>query len=224
MKKIILSVLFSLNNNSIQSAAKKPINPPQASAKTPSFQDLKNLFETTRLDTKAFNTIFPQIKDGLTLDQINTIKRLNSNQKSRWVTNIAKTLEALADQKKQSDVDSSSLQDSLEQEQGSFARLNELLSDPEVFIKRLRKSHAKITNPEIETLMYNNRLGFCDPEIEDALNRILQQRNTEMLSSLQESLQESTQGPSPEPSERALITQEPGLTAGQLQDLADALN
>jgi hypothetical protein len=221
MKKIILFLLSILSNQYIQSA--NALSPQLLSVKKrPNFESLKSLFGTTRFDRREFNAIFPQIKDDLTLDQIDTIRRLNGNQKSRWTKKIAEILEKLDTQKRQGPVDSSSLQDSLEQEQGSFVRLNESLSDPEAFIKILGR--GKLTFEEIESLQANNRLGLNFSEIEDALNKILQQRNAEMLSSLQESLQESTQGPSPEPLQRAIIAaQEPGLTPQQSQDLADAL-
>ena len=209
MKKIILFVLFSLNNNFIQSAARKPITPPQASASTPSFQDLKNLFETTRLDTGAFNTIFPAVRGSLTLDQIATITRLNSNQKSKWATNIAKILEKLDTEKRQGYVDRSSLEDSLEQEQSSFAALNQLLSDPSSFIKKLGISYKKLTCEEIETLIANNLLGLNDSDIEAAL---------------QESLQKSREERFSESSGRAVIAQQSTLTPDQLEDLQDALN
>ncbi|NBP00961.1 MAG: hypothetical protein EBU90_12655 [Proteobacteria bacterium] len=224
MKKIILFVLFSLNNNFIQSAARKPINPPQASASTPSFQDLKNLFETTRFNPRAFNTIFPAVKGTLTLDQIATITRLNSNQKSEWATNIAKILEKLYTQKRQGCVDRSSLEDSLEQEQSSFAALNQLLSDPSSFIKKLEISDKKLTCEEIETLKANNLLGFNDPDIKAALQRLLDTKLAQMLSSLQESLQESREEPLSESSERAVIAEQSTLTPDQLKDLQDALN
>ena len=224
MKKIILFVLFSLNNNFIQSAARKPINPTQASASTPTFQDLKNLFKTTRLDTGAFNTIFPAVRGSLTLPQIDTIRRLNSNQKSKWATNIAKILEKLDTEKRQGCVDRSSLQDSLEQKQSSFAALNELLSDPSSFIEKLGISDKKLTCEEIETLKANNLLGFNDSDIEAALQRLLDTKLAQMLSSLQESLQESREERFSESSERAVIAQQSTLTPDQLKDLQDALN
>ncbi len=214
MKKIILFVLFSLNNNFIQSAARKPINAPQASASTPSFQDLKNLFETTRLDPGAFNTIFRAVRGSLTLDQIATITRLNSNQKSQWATNIAKILEKLDTKKRQGCVDRSSLQDSLEQKQSSFAALNELLSDPSSFIEALKISSRKLTPEDIATLKANNLLGFNDSDIEAALQTLQDTKHAQMLSSLQESREEPL----------AVIAQQSTLTPDQLEDLKDALS
>jgi len=224
MKKIILFVLFSLNNNFIQSAARKPITPPQASASAPTFQDLKKLFETTRFDARAFNTIFPAVRGSLTLPQIDTIRRLNSNQKSKWATNTGKILEKLDTEKRQGCVDKSSLENSLEQEQSLFEKLNQLLSDPSSFIKQLKTSRRNLTPEDIETLKANNLLGLNDSDIAAALQKLLDTEHAETLILLQESLQEPREEPLQESLERAVIAREPTLTPGQLEDLQDALS
>lgn len=145
---------------------------------------------------------------------------MNSNQKSKWATNIEKILKKLDTEKRQGCVDRSSLENSLEQEQSSFAALNQLLSDPSSFIEALKISSRKLTPEDIAMLKANNLLGFNDPDIEAALQTLQDTKHAQMLSSLQESREE----PLSESSGRAVIAQQSTLTPDQLEDLQDALS